>query len=169
MLEDVFARPGGKVSIVTDLEGVVQAGFVVRLCGPDPTLLAELQILHGQAFHNKVPIQPQPILWRDRAGLRDRWQLVIARGKYQDVWHSAGPRSGDGDPLAQSTHQPNALKPRVVKSRQRGSTAGSRVVIHKSTIALGDEKDTLDVERRILREVILKIHHTGPGRKISHP
>ena len=64
----------------TNFESMIQIDFVVCLRCPDPTLLAELEILLCQALDNEVSILPRSIIWRCRARLRNRWQLIIAQG-----------------------------------------------------------------------------------------
>lgn len=57
----------------------------------------------------------------------------------------------------------------VVKASEGGRARRSRLVIHKRTITLGDEKYAFDIGGCLLREVVLEIHHARTGWEVAHP
>lgn len=57
----------------------------------------------------------------------------------------------------------------IVKSTHRCGASSFGPIVHKGTVALGDEKDTLDVFGCLPRKMIFEVDDIGAGRKISHP
>lgn len=56
-----------------------------------------------------------------------------------------------------------------MEASEGGRACRSRLVVHKCTITLGDEKHAFDIGGRVLREVVLEIHHTRTGWEVAHP
>lgn len=100
---------------------------------------------------------------------RSRSRSIILRTWSESIIRSCRPGARSSEPLSQSADNADALKSGVVKSRQSCNAGGSRLVIHKRTITLGDQEHALNVVFCILREVIFEINDTGSGRKISNP
>lgn len=165
----------GFKSCCTYLKGVIQVGFIVYLRRPDSTLLAKLEILYRQTLDDKVPIQTagsSPVRqWPGSSGLYQRSVFGSMRIR-RLLWTRSGswtrhteaqarPRSCKA--LAEPTNEADALEAGVVEASKSGCTCRGRLVIHKRTITLGDEKHAFNVVGCFLREMVFEIHHARPG------
>ena len=70
---------------------------------------------------------------------------------------------------AKPTHQPTALKSRIMEACDGGDTRVLRLVVYKSTIALGDELDTLNVISSFASKMVFEVADMHARGEIANP